>query len=301
LALHVGSESLFYRRIRTFGFICAIVFYVYLVSVFPQLGFHREATTVGTEGALLAIVLFITGVAQKRYSYVLGGVFVLSVPILIIQRGAVLLFLAALPLGAIISLRSKMLRIGAFFVFACVALPAIWPGAADNVGAFLDRIPVVGSLLPSGATATDTLLDRGVQLTTALETLREHPWLGGGIGGDVEVDSPSLGFRDVPYLEDGWAYLCQKMGLVGIVAFVWFLFTLLSRVSRDAVGPSACVLAVVTVGMFSNATFFHFTTSPIIGTISGLLLRGHFNPNVPVSTLRSATTKKHDIMVCEPA
>lgn len=279
LALHVGSESLFTSRIHTFGIVCAMAFAVYFVAVFAELGFHREATTVGTEASLLATVLFITGLDQRKYSYLLSGILVLCVPVLIIQRGAVLLFLAALPLAAAIKFRTKTLRILASLAFACVALPAILPGAADSVGAFLETVPVIGSVLPSGATATDTLLDRGVQLTTALATLRDHPWLGSGLGSDVEVDSPSLGFREVPYLEDGWAYLFEKMGFLGAGAFCWFLFTLLSSISRESLGLSACVLAVLAVGMFSNSTFFHFTTAPIAGTFAGLLLAKKFQKN----------------------
>jgi hypothetical protein len=272
IALHVGSQSLFIRRIQTFGTLCALMFVVYFVAVFADYGFHREMTTVGTEASLLATVLFFAGLQQKRYSYVLGAATLLCVPILIFQRGAVLTFVAALPLAAAIKFRTKKLRVLACLVFLFVALPAVVPGVAEKVGEVLETTPVIGSIFPPGSLAADTLVDRGLQLFAAVETVQAHPWLGAGLGTDIGWDSPTLGFREVPYIEDGWAYLLQKMGLLGAAAFLCFLFTLLRHISRESLGLSACLLAIVGVAMFSNATFFHFTTAPLAGTFAGFLL-----------------------------
>ncbi|SRR6266404_1362989 len=272
IALHVGSQSLFIQRVQTFGTLCALMFVVYFVAVFAEYGFHREMTSVGTQASMLATVLFLAGLQQKRYMYVLGAMTLLCVPILIFQRSAVLTFLAALPLAAAIKFRTKKLRVLACLVFLFVALPALVPGVAEMVGGAIEAAPVIGSILPPGSVGTDTLVDRGLQLVTALETVQAHPWLGAGLGTNIEWESPTLGFREVPYIEDGWAYLLQKMGLLGAAAFLCFLFTLLRHISRESLGLSACLLAIVGVLMFSNATFFHFTTAPLAGTFAGLLL-----------------------------
>jgi hypothetical protein len=272
IALHAGSQSLFMRRIQTFGTLCALMFVVYFLAVFADYGFHREMTTVGTQASLLATVLFLAGLQQKRYSYVMGAMTLLCVPILIFQRGAVLTFLAALPLSAAIRFQTKKLRVLACLAFLVVALPAVVPGVADKVGEVIETSPVIGSFLPPGAASTDTLVDRGLQLFAAVETVQAHPWLGAGLGTDIGWDSPTLGFREVPYIEDGWAYLLQKMGLLGATAFFCFLFTLLRHISRESLGLSACLLTIVGIAMFSNATFFHFTTAPLAGTFAGLLL-----------------------------
>jgi len=272
IALHVGSQSLFIRRIGTFGTLCALMFVVYFLAVFGEYGFHREMTTVGTQASLLATVLFFTGLQRKKSFYVLAAIILLCVPALIFQRGAVLTFLAALPLGAAIKLRTMKLRFLACLAFLFIALPAVVPGMADKVGEALETTPVIGSILPPGSLVSDTLLDRGLQLVAAVGTVQAHPWLGAGLGTYIEWDSPTLGLRQVPYIENGWAYLLQKMGLLGAAAFLCFLFTVLRNISRESLGLSACLLAIVGVAMFSNATFFHFTTAPFAGTFAGLLL-----------------------------
>ncbi len=93
-----------------------------------------------------------------------------------------------------------------------------------------------------------------------------------GLGGEIEWESPFLGLRQIAYVDDGWAYLLQKMGLLGAVAFLYFLITMLRSISRNSLALSACLLAVALVTMFSEPVFFHFTTAPFMGTFAGLLL-----------------------------
>jgi O-antigen ligase len=288
VALHVGSQALFIRRIQTFGTLCALMFVVYFLAVFANYGFHREMTTVGTQASLLATVLFFAGLQQKRYSYVLGAMILLCVPILIFQRGAVLTFLAALPLAAAIKFRTKKLRVLACLVFLFIALAGVVPGVAEKVGEAIETTPVIGSILPPGSVAADTLVDRGLQLVTAVGTVEAHPWLGTGLGSEIEWESPTLGFRQVPFIENGWAYLLQKMGLLGAVAFLCFLFTVLRHISRESLGFSACVLAIAGMAMFSNATFFHFTTAPLAGTFAGLLLAKKDHHDTQAAAISSA-------------
>jgi hypothetical protein len=272
LSLHFGDESRVIRRIATFGTPCALLFFVYFLKEFAEYGFHREMTTMGTQAALLATVLFIAGWVENKRAYILGATLLLCVPALIFQRGAILTFLVALPLAAAIKSRTKKVRVLFCVVFLLIALPGFVPGVADQVGEFVQSIPVLGSILPAGSGDSDTLLDRGLQLVAALETVQAHPWLGTGLGSDIEWESPTLGVRDVPYVENGWAYLFQKMGLLGAAAFLWFIFTVFGNISRESLGLSACLLAVVLVTMFNEAAFFHFTTAPFVGTFAGLLL-----------------------------
>jgi len=272
VALHTGSQGLLIRRIRTFGTLCALLFIVYFLADFAQLGFHREMTTVGTQASMLATVVFFTGLEEKRRSYVLGAIILLCVPSLIFQRRAVLTFLLALPLAAAIKLRTKKLRILSCLVFLFVALPGFVPEVADKVGEVIKATPVIASILPAGSEASDTLLERGLQLGAALGTVQAHPWLGTGLGSDIEWESPVLGFLKIAYVDNGWAYLFQKMGLLGAAAFLCFLYTMLRNISRESLGLSACLLAVAAVTMFSEPVFFHFTTAPFVGTFAGLLL-----------------------------
>ena len=273
LALNVGDEALFMRRIQTFGSLCALMFVVYFVWTFAEYGIHREPTTVGFVPAMLASVLFLNGLEQKKRSYVLGAIILLCVPILIFQRGATLTFLAALPLAVAIKARTKKFRVLGVLALLFLALPGFVPQVAEKLGDTIKTAPVIGSILPEDAAASGTLLDRALQLGAAIETVQAHPWLGSGMGAEIEWESPLFGgLRRTPYVENGWAYLLQKMGLLGGAAFLWFLSTVLRGVSRESVGLSACLLAAILITMFNNAVFFHFTTSPCAGTLAGLLL-----------------------------
>jgi hypothetical protein len=283
LALNLGSEALFIRRIQTFGCLCALMFVIYFIWTFPEYGIHREPTTVGFVPAMLATVLFFNGLEQKKRSYVLGAIILLCVPILIFQRGATLTFLAALPLAVVIKARTKKFRVLACLAFLFLALPGFAPQAAEKVGEIIKSAPVIGSILPEDAAASGTLLDRVLQLGAAIEVVQSHPWLGSGMGSEIEWDSPIFGgVRRTPYVENGWAYLLQKMGLLGAAAFLWFLSTVLRSVSRESVGLSACLLAAILVTMFNSAIFLHFTTSPCAGTLAGLMLakKDHDRPGL---------------------
>ncbi len=272
IALHTGSEDLLVRRIQTFGSLCAIMFFIYFAWVFAEYGFHREQTTTGTQAALLAAVLFVAGIERRKPSYFAGAILLLCVPLLLFQRGAVLLFLSVLPLAGAIYFRTIKARLLFGLIFIFIALPAYVPGIAGMVGEYIGNSSKLAAVVPGDAIASDTLLDRALQLGAAMETVRAHPLLGMGMGSEIGWDSPTLGYREVPFIENGWAYLLQKMGILGAVAFGGFLFAILGGISRESLGLSACLLAAILLTMFNESVFFHFTTSPFVGTFAGLLL-----------------------------
>jgi hypothetical protein len=277
VALHSGSEELLLRRIRTFGVLCAFCFFVYYIAVFGEYGFHKEIGFNGTEACLLAIVLFISGAERRKPAWVIGGTALLLVPALFFMRGAVLTFLMALPLALATKLKSMRLRILCWSASALIALPAIYPPVAQTVIDQISKVPVIERILPPGIQDADTLLDRTVQLAAAVSTVQAHPWLGAGLGSDIEFESAIMGFQQVAFVDSGWAYLLQKMGLLGAAAFLWFLITVLRGVSRKSAALSACLLSVTFVACFSQPVFFHFTTAPFIGTFAGLLYANRRN------------------------
>jgi hypothetical protein len=272
IAFHTGNEELLLRRIRTFGVLCAFCFFAYYAAVFGEYGFHKEVGFNGTQAGLLAIVLFISGVERRKLLWVLGGTALVFVPALLFMRGDVLTFLAALPMALAMRLKSKKLRILCWAASALVALPAIFPPASQIAIDQISKIPGVGKMIPEGIQDSNTLYERVLQLTAAATTVRTHPWLGAGLGSDIEFESPIMGSRQVAFVDSGWAYLLQKMGLVGAAAFLWFLITMLRNTSRNSVALSACLLSVTFVAFFSQPIFFHFTMTPFVGTFAGLLL-----------------------------
>ncbi len=277
IALHAGEEELLLRRIRTFGVLIAFCCFAYYIAVFRVYGFHKEIGFNGAQAALLAIVLFVAGLERGRFSWVLGAIALLFVPILLFLRSNVLTFLVALPIALAIKLKSKKLSLLCWSAAVLMALPSILPPLAQAVMDEMRKVPVIENVLPAGVQDADTLYERWLQLAETVSTVQAHPFLGEGLGSDFEWESPTLGFLRGGYVDSGWGYLLQKMGLLGAAAFLWFLVTILRSISRESAGLSACLLATTIVTLFSQPSFFHFTTTPFIGTFAGILYAKRWN------------------------
>jgi hypothetical protein len=274
MAIHVGDEELLLRRIQVFGTLCVLCFLVYYVAVFSKYGFHKEIGFNGTEACLLSIVLFLPGVQRRKVSWILTGLALLLVPILFFMRGAVLTFLMTVPLAVALKSKSKKIKCFWWATSVLIALPAIFPPVAQMAMDEISKVPGMEKFLPPGIQDSDTLFERVVQLRAAVATVQAHPLLGAGIGSDIEFDSPTMGARQVAFVDSGWAYLLQKMGVLGAVTFVWLLITIFGSLSKESIGLSACLLSAVIVTLFSQPVFFHFTSSPFMGTFAGLLFAG---------------------------
>jgi hypothetical protein len=272
IGLHSGNSDVLLRRIRIFGVACVVCFLVYYVAIFPERGFHKEMSFSGPQASLLAIVLIIPGVERRMRSWLLAATALLLVPVLLFTRSSILTFIAALPAALAIGSKTWKVRLASCSLLLLIALPGLYPPAAQVVGEQLAQVPVIGNLIPSAAQDAVTLYERAVQAGVALNTVQTHPWLGMGLGSTFQWDSPSLGFLEGSYVDSGWGYLFQKMGLLGAVTFVWLLIAIFSGVSRGSLGLSACLISVSVVTMFSEPVFFHFTTAPFVGTFAGLLL-----------------------------
>lgn len=281
ISLQAGSLPLLVQRIRTFGVLCAALFYIYFLAEFSERGFHREQTTMGSQAAMMAILLIILGLEYRRMSWSIGAVAVILAPALIFQRRDILTFVLALPLALGVSVKSKVLSLACWAVVGFLVLPGLLPSVAQSFGGWLEQTPYIGRILPEQAEDSDTLLERTLQLGAAVSTVQAHPWLGAGLGGDIEWVSPEEGLFQGAYVDNGWAYLLQKMGLVGAVAFVWFLVPVVRSFSRESLALSVCLASILLVTMFSEPVFFHFTTAPFVGTMIGLLLhKKYFSENV---------------------
>lgn len=272
IALHAGDEQLLLRRARTFGVLCALCFVVYYVAVFGEYGFHRETGTHGAQASMFAVLLMLAGLETRKLSWTLSALAVLMVPALLFMRRDLVAFLVALPIAFAFRSRKWKPRLAYLGVAALVALPGLYPPVAQSVGEQLQAIPIIGEVIPSTTESANSLYERALQADVALNALRIHPWLGEGLGSTFQWESPFHGFLEGGYVDNGWAYLFQKMGLLGATAFLWFLVTIFAGFSRASAGLTACVLSTALVTMFSEPVFFHFTTAPFLGTFAGLLL-----------------------------
>lgn len=284
ISLHAGDLWLLVRRIQLFGVLCALLFYVYFLALFSDRGFHREQTTMGSQAAMMAILLLLLGWAYQKRSWIQAAAALILAPALIFQRRDVLTFLLAVPLAFAVQLKSKALKILCFMVVGVLLLPGIFPSVAESAGGWLANAPVIGSILPEGSQDPDTLLERVLQLNAAVTTIETHPWFGAGLGGNIGWTSPVDGFVEGAYIDNGWAYLFQKMGLIGAAAFLWFLISVLRNGARESWALAVCLLAVSLLTMFTEPVFFHFTTAPFLGTIAGLLLQKNYRNRRPLSS-----------------
>jgi len=277
VALQVGDQELLLRRFRTYGVFLAFCFFVYYIAVFPKYGFHKEMSDVSEPAYLMAILLCITGAERKKSSWILLGVMLLLVSVLVFQRSSVLIFLVAVIIGFALKARSKGLKFVCWSLAVLMALPALWPPAAEAAMDEIAKVSGIENMLPSGEQGTETLYERGLEALAAIDTVRAHPFLGDGFGSQFGFDSPYQGYFEHAFVDSGWAFLFQKMGLLGAGAFIWFLVTVFRCISTRFVALSACFLAAAAVALFSQPIFFHFSYSPFLGTVTGLLLL----PKVP--------------------
>jgi O-antigen ligase len=272
LAYHAGNQELLIRRIAIYGVLCAFCFFVYYIAIFPVYGFHKEMSYSGAQASFMAIVLFLTGMERKKHLWMAGGIALLGVAVLTFARSDVLTFLFAVPIAVAIKLKSMAWRALSYCAIVLVALPALFPPVTQVVALQLEELPVVGEMIPEGARTSESLYDRTVQFMAALESVKAHPLFGDGLGAGFEFESSVLGHLETVYVDSGWGYLLQKMGLLGAGAFLWLLITIFTGASRESVGFTACLISATIVTMFSSPVFFHFTTTPFLGALAGLLL-----------------------------
>jgi len=192
----------------------------------------------------------------------------------------------AAPAALALKLRSIKLRLLCYSAIALVALTATVPFVAQYAADQMAKVPVIADVVPEGSREAATLADRAVQLAAAANTVQAHPLLGAGLGSFLGFESSALGYEETGYVDSGWGYLLQKMGILGLAAFVWFLMTIMRRMSRGSLALSSCLLAAILVRMFSQPVFLHFTTAPFVGALAGLLLaKNGWDHTQEVSTL----------------
>jgi hypothetical protein len=273
IALQVGDQHLFVRRTATFGVLCAFLFFIYYAAVFAEYGFHKEMGFNGTQASFLAVILFLAAVEQRKALWAVGGLILLVVPALIFMRKDILTFLMALAIGYAMKLRSKMIRLVCFALISLITLISLFPPVTQLASEKIRAFAIIDDILPAGSEDATSLYERSIQLGVALATVQAHPLLGQGLGSAFQWESPTLGLLEGGYIDNGWGYLLQKMGLLGAAAFLWFLVTVFRTMSRNSIALSACLLAAALVTMFSEPVFLHFTTAPFLGAFAGLLAK----------------------------
>jgi hypothetical protein len=271
MAYRAGDERLFLRRLRTFGVLCAAGFFVYYAAIFSQYGFHKEITTLATLEGVVAILCVVTGLVERRLSWIASGLFLFCVPLLLFWRHVILAFVFAVSLAVAVKASSKSLKFICYSAAIFVLLPSMFPSGAAIVLEKLMNTPTIENFLPEGTRDVTSLEDRAIELGLSLDTLRAHPVFGSGLGSEFTWEGVTQGATARAYVENGWAYVAVKMGGMGLLAFSLFLFTTMRCLSKNSLAISVAFLTFVGVILFSEPALFQFTTSPLAGALAGLL------------------------------
>jgi hypothetical protein len=285
IGLLVADERLFLRRMRTFGLLCAAGFFVYYAAVFSEYGLHKEMTSIGTLEGVIAILCVVTGLVEKRLSWIASGMVLFCVPLILFWRHMILAFVFGIVLALAMKTSVRKWKVLFYATAFLVALPTVLPEGAGIVLEKLMGIPAIERILPEGTRDVSSLADRTIELVGSVETLQAHPVFGDGIGSEFAWDR-AWGEKNIQaYIDNGWAFVAIKMGGVGLLAFGWFLFTILRGISKNSLAISVAFLTFVIVILFSEEALFQFTTSPMAGVLAGLLVaRGRSSSSVSTTS-----------------
>lgn len=271
IAYRVGDEELFLRRLRAAGLAGGILFFLYFVSTFGEYGFHKELTTLGMQEGTVAILCVAVGLTRKSVAWIVAGAVTFAVPALLFWRHVVLMCIFGFLLALAMKAAAKKTQFILYCASAVLVIPSMFPAGA---GLILERAlnsATIERILPGGAGDVTSLQDRVIQLTAALEVLQRSPLLGDGFGNEIAWDSVTRGVVAQAFVDNGWAYVAVKMGIIGLIAFGWFLYTVLSCVSRSSLAISVALLSIIVISQFSEPDFFQFSTAPLCGALAGLL------------------------------
>ena len=191
-------------------------------------------------------------------------------PLLVVERRAIVGFILAIVLLVALRATSKLKRISLELVAAGVILFSLVP----TLGTMLVDMAMGTSgesILPAGARDASSLQDRTVQLVEAALIVKKSPIFGNGMGSQLNWLSEARGDMQQAYIDNGWAYAVIKMGLPGLLSFVWLMWTVLRHGPGKDVGVFACILSMLLLVMFAEPVFFQFTTTPLLGVLLGML------------------------------
>lgn len=268
-AANLGDEEYFLRKMRAYATPCMLAFVAYYLAVFSQYGMHKEITTLGTQGGMLASLF----VAKGGWRWWSSAAVLALAPILLVERRSLATLALAIVLVGGWVRRSKLWRWISGLLACLIILFSLAPPYVTMVSDAVLGNNMVDSMLPDGARDASSIEDRGLQLVEAGIIVVRSPLLGNGMGSLLAWESAVRGPMEQAYVDNGWAYVATKMGLCGLFAFLWFAAGLIRRMPLGSVPLSVCLLSSLLIVMWAEPVFLQFTTSPFLGVIAGLLCK----------------------------
>ncbi|HZR55258.1 MAG TPA: hypothetical protein VFA74_00175 [Terriglobales bacterium] len=266
-ATNYGNEEYFFRKIRAYAVPCMLAFVVYYVAVFSQYGVHKEITTLGTQGGILATLF----AAKSGWRWWSSAAILVLGPVLLVERRSLAAFALSLVLICAWVTSSKFWKWSLFVLSGFLVVLSLAPTYVELISDAAVGSSTVDRILPDGARDASSIEDRSLQLVEAGFIVVNSPLLGNGMGSMLAWQSAVRGQMEQAYVDNGWAYVATKMGLCGLIAFIWFVAGLIRRMNAASMPLSVCLLSTLLIVMWAEPVFFQFTTSPFMGVVAGLL------------------------------
>ncbi|HEV7522903.1 MAG TPA: hypothetical protein VGP89_17510 [Candidatus Angelobacter sp.] len=267
LATNYGNEEYFLRKMRSYAVPCMLAFVLYYIAMFSRYGVHKEITTIGTQGGILATLF----AAQAGWRWWSSAAILALGPLLLVERRS----LAALALSLVLIrawvMPSKFWKWSSWLLAGLIVVFSLAPTYVELISDAAVGSSAVDRLLPDGARDSSSIEDRGLQLVEAGFIVLNSPLLGNGMGSTLAWQSAVRGPMEQAYVDNGWAYVATKMGLCGLITFIWFVVDLIRRMHGASMPLSVCLLSTLLIVMWAEPVFFQFTTSPFVGVVAGLL------------------------------
>ena len=261
------------------GAVCAAAYLtIYLYRV-PELGFRKDLTILSAyAGGLTVLLMPQTLISQKNsavHRFVLPAV-LFAVPLLAQFKRAVgaCVICGFLAIGlADKSKRRRYVYLGAAFLVFTAALST---SLLNPVGAWFSKYPALQDLFPEDVQSHYSVFLRVEQFRQVVDALGTVPILGTGLGSTFSWYDPYAGVTwEQETLDVGWLYLLAKMGIVGTVAFVWFVCTLGRAGLRRPISGIHLGLFLLMIfnllQMVADTLFVYFMTAAWAGTACGFL------------------------------
>jgi len=284
LALRGMNEDSFLRAFRFYGVACALAFIVHYALVFGELGVHKEWTPLVTQTTVLAIPF----AARRGWKWQLAAAVMLVPPLLDVMRREFPGFVLGIVLIWAFRARSRWRRGFSWALAGVIVVASLAPPVVDVILDTVTQTSVLDRFMPEGTRDASTVMERGMQVVSALSVLQTSPLFGSGMGSSFESYRAGGGTADIPYVDNGWAHLIVKMGIAGLLTFGWFAVNLVSWMPGRSVGLSACLLSMLLLVLFVEPIFFNFSTTPFLGAMAGLVYIGRNRKTADDNARRNA-------------
>jgi len=283
------------NRLKTAAVLTGLAYSVWLIilnrkwlGVIGEESYYRVATPLAHYSGVFMVVAFAqltTSGRPRRKSRFLVEFLIFAVTLALFgARASTLVAIASILL--LVSLRlwksSGLVWLRDLSLFLLLAIVSVLLLQTASPGSDFVRAVAQRFLAPWEMDASYE--GRLAQWSAIVESVKDHPLLGVGLGGSLTFYFPYV--RQIMtwnYIDNGWGFVLHKMGLLGLGALLFMLarFVITSkkllRSGRRLPDPSLLyslvgAFAYSVLAMFGGPSFFHFLSAGVSGILLGSMV-----------------------------